>query len=305
MRSPDTEQRLDREFISYVYVADIPLAQFQIRTSRFQNRLDPVSDETIEEYGIAMEAGKDFPPLLTIKRDDQYIILDGHQRFTAATNTTRQVLDAYVLDLEDIEAQRYAHRVNLTHGTRVGRQARLGFALEEVDQSGDRELVNISRKYDLPPTTLRDAYNERQFERRSKNLPSGQTKRLNKSVKQALQQITLNAPFEQAVKFASDAGINPKEAKELVARINAAASEAEAIEVIRLKTELQKRKRGRAVSPIGPLFNELLELSEKNADSLARMMTAEERLRFNQVISPKFSQWWNDLNAVSLQKNVA
>ena len=305
MRSPDTEQRLDREAIVYSYVPEVPLGHFEINAAYFQNRFDPVSDETIEEYRAAMENGKDFPPLQTIEREGRYIILDGHQRYAAALNTTRLTLDVYVLDLDDTNAQSYAHRVNLHHGTRIGRAARLGFALEDIKRVGDGQLAYIARQYDLPSATLRDEYHARQFKRRAHDLGSGITNGLHKTVQLSLQSIVLDEPFKAATRLASDAGLPLKQVKDLVAKVQAARSEAEALEVIRQRQESYKRNKRRPKSPVEPIFQVLMKLCEHNVDGLARMMTDDEYQRFRQVIAPAFDKWWSALNAVSLQKNVA
>lgn len=298
MRSQDLERWLDRQGFTFRYVEQIKLADFLTEEQFFQNRAEDVSPETREEYTIAMNEGADFPPVLAIQKGLGYVIVDGHQRLRVADELGRLFFDAYVLDLSDDAAREFAKRVNLRHGVRLSRAARLMYALNECDRVGGENLEGIARRYDLVSGTLRDAYRLRQFERRAEGfgVPPGLSRRVPLKIKKALQTIKFDEPFAEFTRLVADTGLPYSKYAAVIRKVHESKSEKESLEHItqlreELKaavTSLQKQKQ----QPLWKAVEKWLSgCPNATPEQVVGALDLEHVVRWEEILEPKVRAW--------------
>jgi ParB-like chromosome segregation protein Spo0J len=308
MRSQDTEHRFNRELITYTYLERVPISSIVRTESEFQNRLTTVEEETIEEMAIGMAAGDDFPPIEVIERNGIYRLLNGHQRLRAADKCGRDWFDLYVLELTDDQAKEYAWWVNTAHGTRLPRADRVNYALAALDRAAGAEIAAIARKAELSEEWLRNEYRNRQVERRTQHLAiaPGITKNVNKKKQRKLHEIKQDRPFEEAIKFASDADLNDEEVAKLTNEVKNASSEEAAIEIVQQKREtlIADKRRDTITKQIKTVERAIGDITGLDPLQFVRQLSSEDRSRLQQLLA-RLSDWTSRFYAETQRHHAA
>ncbi len=121
MRHSILEAWLEKRSIPFTYIPDIQLSAIKVESGATQNiRLGaPVNEEIVASYALAMENGAQFPAVVLVQRDGQYLVVNGIHRLAALTRIHATQLDAYVLKLDDRDMVDLIRRtINVIEGFR-------------------------------------------------------------------------------------------------------------------------------------------------------------------------------------------
>lgn len=128
-----------QEFGAKYKVSDVKLSEIDWAASRTNGaRLnDPLNDDLVIEYALAMERGDGFPMVVLMKKGSHYIILSGNHRMAAAKEIGIAEVKAYVIETDDSSVIEILPRVlNRLHGKRQDKSEALLHAVYAVDQFG-------------------------------------------------------------------------------------------------------------------------------------------------------------------------
>lgn len=145
---------------------DVPLTQFSEDSSKFNYRLTRLDEELALQYGIAMENGAEFPPIVAHaeKAITGLVIDSGIHRFHGRKSTNFKTISTIRLkdlDLTDpLVAQKLdvlRVRLNLTHGRGLDQAERRHTACNWIDQ-GFMSEEDAAGFFDLDPKVLHEAF---------------------------------------------------------------------------------------------------------------------------------------------------
>ena len=96
------------EDIRYVPLDELDTEQVSVRAK--------LSQDAINEYAAAYEAGKELPPIIVFNVDNKLVLVDGNHRREAALKVNRTVLPVRIIDGTLRDAILYAAGCNAEHG---------------------------------------------------------------------------------------------------------------------------------------------------------------------------------------------
>lgn len=164
--SATTEQQvLDSLGFDYE-VQDVPLSKINGDSSAFNYRLTRLDESLAIQYGIAMENGADFPPIVIHQESgiSGYVIDSGVHRFHGRTSTNFPTIEAFVLknvDLKDPDVVQKLDELrvilNLGHGRGLDQAERKLIACNWI-ASGRMDESKAAKFFDLDIKALREAF---------------------------------------------------------------------------------------------------------------------------------------------------
>lgn len=232
MKDDKTEAWLTKRHVTFTYVEDFPLADIDMAASlanqaRISNPLDP---ETVERYKSDYAMGDDFPAVLLRKpsaRSKKMVLLGGNHRVTAALQAGRAHHSAYIIDCEPELVPLLTYEDNRRHGMPPSRHERIrqGVHLVELGWTGKDAAVAVG-------VTQAEISNQRSVDkatRRAITLKVRQFPSLAQGAKLALAQVRSDPVFARAATLAASALLSVNEVKSMVASINSASSDEDAL----------------------------------------------------------------------------
>lgn len=228
------DQRFEALFqrwnLKWKFVAELPLSSLKTIDEAQIRDLDHVAiPESVHEYELQMKGGAVFPPVVLMAPD---ILIDGNTRVTAARNLGRAAFPAYLIDGIDISfAKMLAAALNQLGGRRLTSAEANSSALIMMDLGWTDEAVG--RELGYSAESVRRWRRERDFASRIEQLDLAQpAARLSKRQRLDVGRIAHSEPFAEVIKLIADVKPDQNELKELIATVEKAPSDAEAMQSI-------------------------------------------------------------------------
>jgi hypothetical protein len=238
MKDLKTEQFLNNGGFKWRYLPKVPLSEIDIKASednpsRIIRRLN---EDLAISYGIAMEAGDEFPAIVLLQLDLQsataapgkkYLIATGVHRVKGAEAIDRKDFDAYVV----IEPDKYREEVlirqlNTIEGQGVTIQDRIAQVLLLHEKHPDRSLPLLCKEWRLREKTVRAAWTADQALRRGQRFGYDFNRaKLSKAAQIQLNAIHSDVVFQKAAQFAQMTGVLPVEIDSMIREIKKAPRE--------------------------------------------------------------------------------
>lgn len=224
------EAKLVEWGIRYEYDPAVAIAglekvqQAQVRALEHQHDQD-----TIDQYATFMRAGVVFPPLVLLREN---IILDGNTRIAAAKQARVATLPAFKCDFANPDlAVAFAGAINQMGGRRLGpvearRQAEILMRYNYEDDA-------IARELGYGRTHVNNWRREHEAAERAKATQvTDMFDKVSRPAQRQLAGIKLNGPFAAATNLIAETRLPAKEVTRLVKAVQAAPSEAEAMNAV-------------------------------------------------------------------------
>lgn len=232
MRNATFEKELQRQGVQWEYLPTVTLDFINVQKSLSnQARLEVVLDDyVVAQYTQAYRNGDEFPPLVLYRPGKgKYVLLDGNQRFAAATAAKLTKHDAYLVLSEDpVALDRIAWSFNNhVNGLRLTREECLSHAVTFVRKYG-MTIATAAKEWGV----LESAISNRVAILRTRERAAEEGIKLNPAVSDdVLKHIasldTLGADiFAPAVKAINDTGATVKDAMDLTKKVRTAKTHA-------------------------------------------------------------------------------
>ncbi len=158
MRNATYEKELSRQGVQWEYLPIVTLDFVNVQKSLAnQARLEyALDDHVVQQYTQAYRDGDEFPPLVVHRQGKgKFILLDGNQRYAAATNAKLTKHDAYLVLSEDpIILDRIAWSFNNhVNGLRLTREECLSHAVTFVRKYG-MTVKEAAREWSVLESTV-------------------------------------------------------------------------------------------------------------------------------------------------------
>lgn len=293
--SAQTESKLAARYVRYVFEPNLDISQIrdvegnQVRLSEHR-----APKATVDRYAEQMKAGAVFPAIVV---NDKYEIVDGNSRWMACRRNNRKVIAAYICsNLSALQARSLSVELNQSHGLSMTDEEIRAFVTSAVEEGQTLDTKAYSRMTGVKTSRLLRWVAAEHFAMRAARdgFASEQLKGLSDSVRAALNVARLEAVFVQATTLAIDARVPTAQLKSIITEANAAASEAEAIEVVQRARSARsedikaiasgfkstpRRSKGSALHINGLLRFEVADLLDVSPDRQAETFTRMSRLQ--------------------------
>lgn len=243
-RSPELEGWLEERGVSFTFVEALPLEQID-RASSLANqaRLEPLSEDVVDRYAADMSRGDDFPPIVVYRRPRarRYILIGGNHRTASADRSGKAELAAYVVDVDGELATRLTYEDNRRHGLPPTEEERMIQAIHLVDCGASQ--VEAAEIVGLSVGRLQRGLGAQRADRRATELGIRQWPKLPRSVRWRLSSLRSDPVFERTSLLALSASLSARDVYEVVTRLTAARSEAEALALLASEEATHSEKR--------------------------------------------------------------
>lgn len=258
MRDPKVEQFLDADNYDWEYQDDIPFDRITLdyNPARW---IVGVDEDRVVSMGCTLEAKGKLPAIVVaITATSQYALLSGRHRIESGKLFGLKGLPAYVVTtvLDNFELAFMPYSLNNIEGRSPSYDSKLAQAVHFVTHNPDRKITEIARRLGLKPIEIEQAIKlEKATDRADRLAVLADFRKLVPEIRiVANEALKLDAVFVNAVKCIAFIGKSARDARALIKALADAASEAEALEMVRKEAadheELLKRlkRRGRKKS---------------------------------------------------------
>jgi hypothetical protein len=109
----------------------VPAEQINVAMSRRNTaRAEVLDGDTVDDYEVAMKHGDEFPTMVVVLQQSQYVIAGGNHRHEAAMRLAQTEYDCIVVECNSIEFQRLGKLLNANEGRRTTSKERVLQAIE-------------------------------------------------------------------------------------------------------------------------------------------------------------------------------
>jgi hypothetical protein len=231
--SQQIEQMLKSRNIGFDFEANVRIHEihevegFQVRLSEHRAPKDMVN-----RYAIAMKHGAHFPAIVL---NDRLEKIDGNTRLEARIKNGDATIAAYICHgISALEARSLSVELNQSNGLAMTNDEIRGFIAGAVHEGQHPEIKTLSRMTGVRETTITRWIAEALFRTRAEK--SGIDQLLidvfSDSTRAALQVTRLAPVFEELTVLAAETRMPATQVKALVAEVNGAASESEALSIV-------------------------------------------------------------------------
>lgn len=299
-----TARNIDFDFEPNVRVAEIRDAEGnQVRLTEHRAPKDQVT-----KYATAMKHGANFPAIVL---NDRLEKIDGNTRLEARIKNGDDTIAAYICHgMTPLEARSLSVELNQSNGLAMTNEEIRRFIAGAVQEGQHPEVKTLSRMTGVRETTIARWIAETQFKTRAAR--DGIEERLISvlpdSTRAALHVTRLAPVFKELTVLAAETRMPAAQVKEIVAEVNGAASESEALAIVTAERQSragelravasgfkprERRSRGSA-QHIGGLakfeVDDLLDVApEKQYDTFMRLKTLRDCL--DAVVARAEKEW--------------
>lgn len=307
--SQQVEQMLEARNIDYEFQPNVRIEEIrdaegnQVRLTEHRAPKDQVS-----KYATAMKHGASFPAVVLNERLER---IDGNTRIEAKIKNGEDTIPAYICHgIVSLEARSLSVELNQSNGLAMTDDEIRRFVEQAVQEGQHPEIKSLSRMTGVRETKIARWIAETQFRSRAsrEGIEDRLVNVLPDSTRAALQSTRLAPVFKELTTLGAEARMPANEVKKLVAQVNSAPSEAEALAIV--ASERQARTSDlRAVASgfkprdhkskgsaqhIGGLIRfsveDLLDVApEKQHETFNRMKTLRDRL--DAVVARAEQEW--------------
>lgn len=248
MQDQKTENWLKKEGVEFTYRSKVKISLIdQARSSSNQARIgEPIIEELVESYALAMGQGDEFPAVVAYEsHDGKHVLIDGNHTVMALRRIGRKVLDAYVVHSDDAYTIDVLTRTaNCKEGLRESMDKRLEHAKWTVRHYG-RPIKEVAARFQVSNRRLSSELRIDETLLRLTKLGID-TKPLTKTTVERVGSINDDPVVVEAINVAVAAGLTTDEINRLVADINAVSSQAQRlgeVQKLREDPDIQQRIR--------------------------------------------------------------
>jgi len=296
--SQQTEQMLKARGIDFDFEPNVRLSDIrdaegnQVRLTEHRAPKDQVA-----RYSVAMKAGATFPAIVL---NDQMERIDGNTRLEAHIKNGSETVPAYICHgMTPLEARSLSVELNQSNGLAMTEEEIRLFVNGAVQEGQQADLRALSRMTGVRDSKIARWVAETQFVARAdrEGVEERHVDILPASTRAALQPTRLAAVFRAATRLAAEARMPVSEVKKLVAQVNAAPSESDALALVEAERDARsddvravasgfspgKRRSKGSAQHLGGLtrfdVEDLLDVApEKQFDTFRRMSLLRDRL---------------------------
>lgn len=296
--SPQTEERLRARLLDYRFEPNLQLDSL-VTSEGNQVRLIEHRAPTsmVNRYAEQMKAGAVFPAIVVNDRNE---VIDGNTRRLAAAKVGTKTIAAYICGgLTALQARSLSVELNQCHGLSMTEEELRAFVTGAVQEGQALDAKAYARMTGVRASTLTRWVAQANFERRARGygIPEGQIETLSHSCQALLNAVRLTPVLIELTALSVAAKISATDLRPLVALVNAAPSEADALAIVVAEREsrsdqirklangfVSRRSRGsRATMHVAALLK--LEASDltnvvadKEGEGLERLRTLRDRI---------------------------
>jgi hypothetical protein len=223
-----TERKIDYDFEPNIRIADIREAEGnQVR--RTPNR---APKDRVERYATAMKHGAVFPAILL---NERYEKIDGNTRLEAARRCGVDTIAAYICHgVTALEARSLSVELNQANGLAMEEDEIRTFIVDAINGGEQPEIKSLARMTGVKDSKIARWIGETKFLAKAQRaaLEKRVIDALPESTRVALDAVHLAPVFENLTVLAGDAKMPAAEVKKIVAAVNAAPSQAEALAIV-------------------------------------------------------------------------
>jgi hypothetical protein len=288
-----SSRKIDFDFEPNVRIDEIREAEgYQVR--RIDHR---APRDQVGKYATAMKHGASFPAIVL---NDSLEKIDGNTRLAAMITNGEQTIAAYICHgLTTLEARSLSVELNQSNGLAMTEEEIREFIVDAVREGEHPDIKSLARMTGVKEAKITRWIAEFQFGARAKRMGIDDrlVEALPPSTRAALHVTRLAPAFEKLTELAAEARVPAVEVKKLVAQVNGATSQAEALELVEAERDARsgelravaagfkprdRRSKGSA-QHIGALVKfeveDLLDVApERQYETFVRVKTVRDRL---------------------------
>lgn len=296
--SQQTEQMLKARGIDFDFEPNVRLSDIrdaegnQVRLTEHRAPKDQVT-----KYSVAMKHGATFPAIVL---NDQMERIDGNTRLEAHIKNGSKTIPAYICHgITPLEARSLSVELNQSNGLAMTEEEIRLFVHGAVQEGQQADLRALSRMTGVRDSKIARWIAETQFVARAdrEGVEERHVDILPASTRAALQPTRLAAVFRATSRLAAEARMPVSEVKKLVAQVNSASSESDALALVEAERDARiddiravasgfspgKRRSKGSAQHLGGLIrfdvDDLLDVApEKQFDTFQRMAILRDRL---------------------------
>lgn len=270
-RSPQVEQMLkaraiDFEFEPNLAIADIREAEgFQVRLMEHRAPKDQVA-----KYATAMKHGATFPAVVVNENHEK---IDGNTRLQARIKNGADTIASYILfGISALEARSLSVELNQSNGLAMTDEEIRRFIDGAVKEGEHPEVRALARMTGVRETKITRWIAETQFLGRvaEAEIAERYVNALPPSTRATLQATKLAAVFKALTTLAAEAKLTAAEVKGIVAQVNGASSEQEALSIVQTERDSRADEIRAVASGFSPRDNRRSKGSAQHIGGLAR-----------------------------------
>jgi hypothetical protein len=238
--SVQVEERLSARHIEYRFEPNYSIESI-VEADGHQVRLidHRAPKEMVARYAQQMKAGAIFPAIVVNERGE---LIDGNTRRRAALKTGLSSVPAYICrDLTPLQARALSVELNQANGLAMDETELHAYVRSAVHEGQALDTRACARITGVKPATLDRWKAQAQFEMRAKKsgVREADIAHLSETVQAALNCIRLVPALVEATSLVIAARIPSPDVRRIVARINAATTEADALAIVAAECELR------------------------------------------------------------------
>lgn len=241
-RLNELQDWLDSLHVKWRYDPALPLDQIDDKKSLAnQARVDePLVEDTVELYEGAYREGKAFPPILVreTKRAAKVVALDGNHRRTGAGRAGLTTHPALIVDCTDEAALTIMLEGNMTNGLQLPKPQRIAQAVHLVELGFTGK--DAAKRLGVAESEVSNARTVARAGVRAAGLDVAAFDQLPQGARLQLARIGSDPVFAETAKLIIATGMTGQDTVELVRRVKAAKSDADALTLI--GSELEDRR---------------------------------------------------------------
>lgn len=288
-----TERKIDFEFEPNVRISDVRDAEGnQVR--RIEHR---APKEQVARYATAMKHGAVFPAIVL---NDRLEKIDGNTRLEATVRNGADTIPAYICHgVTSLDARSLSVELNQANGLAMTDDEIKKFIVDAVQEGEQPEIKSLARMTGVKESTITRWIAETKFRARAQRIgiDARLIEVLPDSTRAALEVTKLAPVFEKLTTLAAEARMPAADVKRVVARVNAASSQNEALEIVDAERDARSdqlravasgfkprdRRSAGSAQHIGALVkfevDDLLDVAEeKQYETFTRLKIVRDRL---------------------------
>jgi hypothetical protein len=298
------ERKIDWDFQPNVKIKDIREAEgMQVRQIVHRAPRDQVA-----RYMTAMKHGAQFPAIVLNDRMEK---IDGNTRLEATIKNGGDAIPAYICHgITALEARSLSVELNQANGLAMTEDEIRKFIVDAIQEGEQPEIKSLSRMTGVKETKIARWIAETRFCARADEagIDTRLVEVLPESTRAALDVTKLKPVFEKLTVLAAEARMPAADVKKVVARVNAASSQDEALAIVAAEREARSeelravasgfkpraRRSAGSAQHLGALVKfeveDLLDVEpEKQYDTFGRLTVIRDRL--DAVVRRALEEW--------------
>lgn len=196
--------------------------------------------EMVNRYAEQMKAGAVFPAIVVNDRGE---LIDGNTRRLASIKAGRDVIAAYICaGLSALEARSLSVELNQCHGLSMTEEEVHAFVTGAVHEGQTLDTKSYARMTGVRASTLSRWMAQANFHMRARRagIAEALIDALSQSAQATLNGVRLTPVLVQLTSLAVSAGVSATDLRHLVVSVNAASSEADALDVVAAERDARR-----------------------------------------------------------------